>query len=603
MRTLTTCLVGGSLTLLMAPSLHAEEFIRLEDPHDYELMAVGFELDRDATIDVEAVGLRPRRADDLAVYAWILDTETREPVWEMERRDTRRVRGSRTLREAQESLDLDAGKYELYFFSGSGWGGGTVIWGDWGDWWHWGDDDDRDWDDDRRDCFVSLSGPTNVRTFEVDGGFPDALIKFTRTYDSERFSQGFELSRSMNLHVYALIEHPKGDRSPADFAWIVNADTRELEWQTTKRNTRRAGGGDKNRVFNRDVELDAGRYILYYGTDDSHSYEEFNVNPPFDPLNWGVVVRPGDGFRSDGFSLFEVEETTGDGWIDFTRAGDNDFYEQAFRVKTGGSLRVYALGEFDHGNRDFVDWAWIVDAGDGRPVWEMTRRNTISAGGAEKNRMFDGLVDLDAGDYVLYYVTDGSHSYDDWNSAAPIDERAWGASVFLTGSLSGSDVELIDMDDIAKEEGVLARLVRARDHDRMRERFTLDQDGYVHIYAIGEGVYGEMYDYAYMIDLRTDRIEWEMDYRDTDHAGGARKNREFDDVIRLRAGEYEVVYVTDGSHSFEGWNARKPDDPMNWGVTVRMSSEDEYDGWRDRRRDRRDRRDRYDDDDYYDDDY
>jgi hypothetical protein len=581
----------------VAPVTTAEEFLRLDDPHDYELMAVGFELDQSTSVDVQAVGLRPRRADDLTVYAWILDATTREPVWEMDRRDTGRVRGSRVLREAKESLDLDTGRYELYFFSGSGRGGGGIVWGNWGDWWNWGDDDTEDLDRERRDCYVSLSGPSEVRTFEVDGGFPDALMRFTRAGDSERYVQGFELSRTMNLHLYSLIEHPKGDRSPADFAWIVNADDREVVWQTTKRNTRRAGGGDKNRVFNRDVELKAGRYVLYYGTDDSHSYEEFNVNPPFDPLNWGVVVSPGEGFRSDGFSLFDVEERTGEGFVDFTRAGDNDFFEQAIRVQRAGSVRVYALGEFDHGNRDFVDWAWIVNAENGDLVWEMTWRNTLPAGGAEKNRMFDGLVELAEGDYIVYYVTDGSHSYDHWNSAAPIDERAWGASVFLTGSLSDGDVERIAVEDVAQGEGVLARLVRARDHDRMRQRFTIEEDGYVHIYAIGEGVYGEMYDYAYIVDEAADRVEWEMEYRDTDHAGGARKNRVFDDEVFLRAGEYEAVYVTDGSHSFEGWNARKPDDPMGWGVTV-QKSDGSGSSRRERDRDRRDR-DRDDRDDDY----
>ena len=52
-------------------------------------------------------------------------------------------------------------------------------------------------------------------------------------------------------------------------------------------------------------------------------------------------------------------------------------------------------------------------------------------------------------------------------------------------------------------------------------------------------------------------------------AGGARKNRLYDDEIRLPAGTYKAVYRTDGSHSFEDWNADQPRDPWNWGMTIR----------------------------------
>src|SRR3989442_15846994 len=52
------------------------------------------------------------------------------------------------------------------------------------------------------------------------------------------------------------------------------------------------------------------------------------------------------------------------------------------------------------------------------------------AGGADKNRMFDGVVTLPAGNYVLRYRSDGSHSYDDWNADPPDDPESWGISVF-----------------------------------------------------------------------------------------------------------------------------------------------------------------------------
>ncbi len=620
---------GAAALLAFASVATADEFIRLDDPDVYDLQTQGFELERGGEVSIDAVGLRPRNADDLSVYAWILDARTREVVWRMDRRNTDRMRGSRVLREVRTTLDLPAGEYELYFFSGDDLATVSIHWSDWSDWREWfswsRDDDrdrewreaeeerererdrerderdlerdleraerdreraeraldrakrDRDWERARRrhdeldDCYVSLSSTDlssrDIRLTDVDGGFEDALVRFNEVGDSEYLSQGFEIDRPLSLHLYALIEHPKGDREPADYAWIINEETREVVWRTTKRNTDRAGGGDKNRVFDDEVDFEAGRYVLSYGTDDSHSYEEFNVNPPTDPLNWGVTVSPGRDFRSGSFSLFESARER-DPLVAFTRAGDYDFFEQAFRLDRDGDLLVYALGEYSYGDREFVDYAWIADAGTGEVVWEMTRDNTIAGGGAEKNRMFDGRVHLERGDYVVYYVTDDSHSYEDWNQARPIDPNAWGVQIFASDDIDSGDLELMTMSEVQDDADVLARIVRVGDRERRRERFTLDDDARVHIYALGEGTGGEMYDYAYIIDDDSGRTVWEMTYRDTDHAGGARKNRRVSEDIRLESGRYEVVYVSDGSHSFQDWNARRPRDPMNWGVTV-----------------------------------
>ncbi len=76
-----------------------------------------------------------------------------------------------------------------------------------------------------------------------------------------------------------------------------------------------------------------------------------------------------------------------------------------------------------------------------------------------------------------------------------------------------------------------------------------------------------MYDYAWIED-RSGKKVWEMDYRMTEQAGGDRKNRLADEVIHLDAGEYEVYYRSDDSHSFSEWNADPPYDAAHYGVTV-----------------------------------
>ncbi len=88
------------------------------------------------------------------------------------------------------------------------------------------------------------------------------------------------------------------------------------------------------------------------------------------------------------------------------------------------------------------------------------------------------------------------------------------------------------------------------------------------IYALGEGRTGRMFDYAWIEDARSGKAAWEMTYRKTGHAGGARKNRVFDDVIMLKAGEYLLCYESDDSHSFKNWNAAPPRDRGNYGATI-----------------------------------
>ena len=115
---------------------------------------------------------------------------------------------------------------------------------------------------------------------------------------------------------------------------------------------------------------------------------------------------------------------------------------------------------------------------------------------------------------------------------------------------------------------MLAQLVGIGDNERKRERFTLERNGQIRIYALGEGQDRVMHDYAWIENDRG-RIVWEMTSRDTERAGGARKNRMVNETIDLDAGDYTVYYESDGSHSFEGWNDKPPRDRWSWGVTIK----------------------------------
>ena len=572
-----------AVVLALAAPVSAEVIAELDQIRDGELLMVGLELSKGSEIDIEAVGIRPPQRYRLSTYAWLLNHTTREVVWSMTGTNSSRHRSGGPLRKAEASKFLEPGKYELYMYA-SGRNSGNYIFSGGKDLLdvledliYVDDDYDLDWGRDLDECYVRLSSDglksADVQNFEIEGGLPGAIVSFVSLGDDEYVRQAFTLDEPMNIRIYALVEHPSGDRTPVDYGWIINSATRERVWEIDRFNSERAGGGRKNRVFNDEIRLEKGNYTLYYVTDDSHSWDGFNMEPPDDPVNWGITLLPGKDFKPASFHLVEVTDERGKPLVDFTRARDNEYFEQAFELTKPASVRVYAIGEYSDGDDDFVDHGWIEDASTGDAVWEMTRRNTDHAGGGEKNRMFDGSVELKAGKYVTVYVTDGSHSYRDWNSGRPYDEKAYGMAIYPNEGFDQSTFALIKDEDVFSGTSLLARITAVRDREHRRETFVLDKDTRVKIYALGEGQYRRMYDFGWIENANTGRTIWEMTYRKTRHAGGSDKNRECNDTILLEAGEYEVYYETDGSHSFGDWNASAPRHPKDWGITISLADE------------------------------
>ena len=598
-RTIPYCL---ALLLALAPTsgAFAAAFIRLDDYDSQHLLATGFELPRKAQIAVDAVGVRERWGNDFMAYAWILDSKTRKVVWSQEDARSSREGSQRYARRTHDTVDLEAGRYEMYAWAGlnqqdgkwswnTGHGGVHVVTlrdlgnlADLADW-HDGDDHSRRYEAAVRDCFIELSASNlsqaDVKTFEPKGEFPGAVYHANRLGNGAYLQTALQIDKPMDLRFYGVCEWPRDWDEPADGAFLFNADTFERVWEPSRRKSDFAGGAEKNRSIDEEVHLDAGRYVLCVGTDDSHSYDEFNAAPPGDPQAWGLAVFPGKNFEAAAFHT-DDKWSRGEPVVDLTRARDNDVLERTFKVDKEGDVLVYALGEWDDSNDDFADRGWITRTGSRDVVWEMTGRDTRQAGGAQKNRQFQGLVHLPAGDYVAHYETDDSHSYERWNSGAPWDRDAWGLALYPGRGMTaknfqaGSLVRGDDGDPSARNEkpaDALVSITRVRDGEHERDTFTLAQQGRVHVYAVGEGVDGDMADYAWIEAKKSGDVVWEMTWRNTKYAGGARKNRQFDGNVLLDAGTYEVHYVTDGSHSYGDWNDRRPNDPGAWGVTVTKS--------------------------------
>jgi len=552
-----------------------------------DLVVDGFELKNKTDISIEAVGAEFRHSDYMFAYGWIINAETREPVWVLADEDTRRYRRSRILRKYNDEISLPAGRYEVIYYIGEAtYLGGTdfifrniddagnilkAIFGAGDD---YDNDDENILDDDFDDFYdeidelkfiVRAPSGSFVKFNPVEYARTKAIIDFSKAEDDFLEKKGFTLKKDLSLKILAIGEYFSSDRVFVDYGWIINADTREKVWQMDKWNTSWAGGGRKNRYFNDIISLPAGNYIAGYATDDSHSFGNWNVPPPYDPLHYGLTIYPADEKDRKSITDF-VDDYSEPVIISMTKVRNDRFKQKGFALKKETDLHILALGEYGYSD-EFVDYGWIEDISSGEIVWEMTEYNTEHAGGGKKNRKFDGVVTLPKGDYMVYYVTDDSHAYRRWNTSAPIERDMWGITIYGMGK-NFDPGSVPTFDKLPEDSNILVNLTGLGNDEEVRQSFVLKKDQKVKIIALGEGSGGTMYDYGWIENAETGDIIWEMTYRKTRHAGGAKKNRRAEAQISLEAGRYYVYFETDGSHSFPDFNASRPDNPQKWGIRV-----------------------------------
>ncbi len=107
---------------MVAHALAAEPIAKLDRIRSDRVITTGLEIKKGGQFNIKAVGLIGRHSDEFIADAWILDSNTRKTVWVMERDNTER-KGRDGLREANDKVNLNPGKYELYYYAGSNWFG------------------------------------------------------------------------------------------------------------------------------------------------------------------------------------------------------------------------------------------------------------------------------------------------------------------------------------------------------------------------------------------------------------------------------------------------------------------------------------------------
>lgn len=378
-------------------------------------LQAGFALDRPTNLDVYAVG--EAREDGEFDTGWIINADTHEKVWRLTFRDSAPAGGAQKNRAARITRTLPAGRYAAFYAT---------------------DDshDPREWnappphDPEAWGLTIRVADPAAraaVKSFPYEH-IPAAatIVALTDVGDRESRSRAFSLARAMDVRVYALGEGRDGRMF--DYGWITNAATHQKVWQMQYGETEHAGGAAKNRLADRTIHLDKGDYVVHYVTDDSHSADLFNASAPPDPKRWGITLLAASGTLERGAVSEYAEKPDTNVIAQIVGVRDDESPRKKFTLDRETTIRVYALGESSA--RSMVDYGWIEDVKTGRTAWEMTYRSTEPAGGAAKNRRFDGTITLPAGEYTLRYESDDSHSFGSWNASPPDEPDMYGITLY-----------------------------------------------------------------------------------------------------------------------------------------------------------------------------
>ncbi len=587
-------------------------FITLKDFTQEEVKGVGFSLDKETTVHINAVGggsksfwgedrVQKHSSNDMYAYGWIINADTRELVWEMTMNNTS---GKEEIRTCENDVTLKQGSYEVYYSAyGYAKSSGLSFYSNNID----RRSQNRDsgnrfvekffglFDDDYKDMYESfmvkakdtwsiyLSVPNNetgsVQIFNAPKKKLNIIYAGTGMGDGTYVRKVITVNNDVTIGVYALGEG-RGNDEVFDYGWIVNTKTRERVWEMKQTNTDHAGGASKNIVFNGDVRLSKGIYELNFVTDDSHSRDDWNSAPPYDPFNYGITLIAKNEKEKSAITVSDVNNEKKNIIVQLVKARDSDFLQAGFSLKEESQLHVYALGEasndmrikvfgqsvYENEKDNLADYGWIINAKTRERVWQMKLQNTVHAGGAKKNRLADEFITLPAGNYIVFYQTDDSHAFNDWNDDKPFNAELYGITVM--GAEENFSSKNVTKFEEAQDENVIVQMIKIRDDKHVRQKFILAKAMKVRIYAIGEGVGNDMADYAWIENAKNGEVVWEMTYRTTTYAGGAKKNRKYDKSIFLEKGEYEVHYQTDDSHAFNDWNDDPPEDRTHWGVTI-----------------------------------
>jgi hypothetical protein len=566
MKSVKLYLLACALTFIAASSAFSQGKIGIGDVFPGKVVYSAFSLDQPQKVSIKGRGGAYDHDGRMVVYyGWIINADTRKIVWHAAD-DVEKPKFDYGDFEIEASLTLDAGKYEAYFtgaYHDNNWNfyqGGNLF----ND--VFGDRNKEKFKTEMKEGMgieVSSAGLTKLSPASLfEQKLAGSIVSIVKLHDNDNIKKYFSLNAPTSLKIYGIGEGGKDETF--DYAWIYDANTRKRVWVMDYANTDFAGGAKKNIVVDETITLPAGNYMVSYSTDDSHSYNDWNSLPPHDPQFSGITIWPASEKDRNNVVAYRAPEESKP-VLELTRITDGEEVSKGLKLQSAMDVRLLCIGEAS--GDEMADYGWIINAATREVVWDMNEVRTQHAGGAAKNKMVDDVIRLEKGDYLVYYLTDDSHSYRDWNAGPPHEQDFYGITLWATNKADFAKASIFEPKEY-KNDKVVVEIVKVRDDERLNESFTLDKDTNLRILAVGEGSDGEMFDYGWIENVETRKVVWEMTYRNTESAGGASKNRSFNDTVILPKGSYRVYYQTDGSHSYRNWNASPPRDPERYGISL-----------------------------------
>jgi hypothetical protein len=243
----------------------------------------GFTLKQESKIRIYCIGERSNSRRLMSDYGLIIDAKTRSKVWTMDVDRTLHAGGASKNRLADEVVSLPKGSYIVTFTTDD-----SHAYGDWNasppfDPEHYG---------------ITLMGVgekfnSSLVTKFVEERDKSIIAQIIRVGDDADKVEQFKLDRTTRVRIYAIGEAQGHEM--VDYGWIEDARTGDIIWEMAYGMTFHAGGGRKNRMVNTTFLLDRGEYTLHYKTDDSHSYGNWNTEPPEDQQYYGITLYKDEG--------------------------------------------------------------------------------------------------------------------------------------------------------------------------------------------------------------------------------------------------------------------------------------------------------------------
>jgi uncharacterized protein (TIGR02246 family) len=134
---------------------------------------------------------------------------------------------------------------------------------------------------------MKLYGELYLKPLPEDLAGKTAVAQIVGVGDEADKTIEFNLAQEKQIRVFAAGEGQGGEMF--DYGWIENAETGTRVWEMKEPETTHAGGAGKNRKVDTVIALPAGKYRLRYKSDDSHSFDNWNAQPP-DINFWGIAL-------------------------------------------------------------------------------------------------------------------------------------------------------------------------------------------------------------------------------------------------------------------------------------------------------------------------